>query len=111
MNIELKFSVAEVITISVLLDKYYEVPFNGLTVESKLEFSIGYVLSDIFQKKKRSLLKKQDLFNESKKIKITLKYHEAWGLKKILLDHGYLLNNHFQKTNVQGVINKLDLEK
>lgn len=111
MKVKLKFTTAEIVTISVLLNKYYEIQFNGLTEEEKLQFSIGYVLSDMFETKKRDLMKKSDLFNEAKKIKITLKYHEAWGLKNILVDHVNLLENKYQKVNIQQAIHHLDSTK
>ncbi|WP_271407168.1 hypothetical protein [Tenacibaculum soleae] len=111
MKVKLKFKIDEIVTISVLLNSYYELNFNGLTIEEKLQHSIGYLLSDIFETKKRALMKKSDLFNESKSIKMTLKYHEAWGLKNILVEQGYLLENDYQKINIQRAIHQLDSKK
>ncbi|CAA0230130.1 hypothetical protein [Tenacibaculum maritimum] len=108
MKIKLKFSVDQIIAISKLLNQIYEINFNSLNTEEKLEISIGMELSDVFDRKKRNIQKKNDLFNNDKKIAITLKYHEAWGLKNIFINRIGLLDNEYQKLNIQTSINHID---
>lgn len=111
MKTKLKFSVDEIVAISTVLNLIYEIPFNALNQETKIFFSVGYSLSDTFEKKRRELIKKLDLLNSHKKVSITLKYHEAWGLKNILIDQIHLAKNDYQKTNIQKSINQLDSKK
>lgn len=111
MKIKVKFSVDQIVAISKLLNKLYDLNFNALTIEEKIEISIGAELADSFEKKRRNLQKKNDLFNSNKKVDVTLKYHELWGLRNIFINRIGLLDNDYEKLNIQTSINLLDSSK
>lgn len=108
MKTILKLSVDQVFAVNTLLNKIYELPFNSFGEAEKVAISIGVLLSDKFENKKRELHKKLDLLNRNKKVSFKLKYHEAWALKNILVNRISWLHNDYQKLNVQTTINKID---
>lgn len=108
MKLKYSFSVEQIISISSLLNKLYQVNFNSLSTQEKLEMSIGVDLSDLFEKKKRTLQKNLDLLTAHKKTVITLKFHEAWGLKNILIHHIGESESVFQQQTLQASIHLLD---
>ena len=111
MKVKLKFTVDQIISMSVLLYKICKINFNSLSHQEKIGISICLVLSDTFECKRRELQKKNDLFNCRKKVAVTLKYHEAWALKEMFIDKISLLENDYQKTTIQSTINLLDAAK
>lgn len=111
MKLKLKFTVDQIVSMSLLLNEICKVNFNSLTQFEKLGISICMVLSDTFETKRRDLQKKNDLFNSRKKVTLTLKYHEAWALKEMFINRISLLENDYQKINIQNAINLLDAAK
>lgn len=78
------------------------------TWEEKLSHSIGLDLADKFQSKQKKQIKKANLFETNKLLKITLKYHEAWALYQILQSLIMNQSGYREQLRVQEVINKLN---
>lgn len=106
MKIDLKLSNDMVMMIALQLRKIYEMP-KSVNTHQNVYKSIGFDLSDKFDVKAKALVKKSGLF-ETKKAKVTLKFHEAWALEKILIDLKPIIQNEFQQTMTQSVINYLN---
>lgn len=70
--------------------------------------SIGFDLADKFDSKTKALIRKANLFDTAKKIKITLKYHEAWALQMILMEVLPTISNTYQNTLITKVIHFID---
>lgn len=83
-------------------------PSIALTEMQKVFRSIGFQLSELFEKKRKALIKKATLFNTTKKISISLEYYQAWALKNLLIDLMELSDNPYQKVAIQTIINQLD---
>ncbi|MFL0065356.1 hypothetical protein V2595_06940 [Tenacibaculum maritimum] len=111
MKVKLKFTVDQIISISAILNKICKINFNSLSHQEKINISICLVLSDTFEMKKRDIQKKNDLFNSRKKISIALKYHQVWALNQVLIDKFSLVENEYQKFNIQNSIHLLDSKK
>lgn len=107
MKVELKINIDTLVCVNNQLKRTYEYSFPE-TLEQKLCKSIAYDVADRFDCKTKSQLKKNSLFEAKKLFKITLKYHEAWALKLILIEQITEVNNDYQKTLLQKVINNLD---
>lgn len=110
MKVKVKFSIDQIGAISTLLNKCYDLNFYVLTPEEKIEISIGAELSDSFDKRRRKIQKELNLLNSNKKVDVTLKFYEAWALKKIFINQIHLLENDYQKFQIQNAINILDPE-
>ncbi|WP_299124235.1 hypothetical protein [uncultured Tenacibaculum sp.] len=108
MKVKFNFSVDQVLAINALLNKVSKLNFNALNTDEKIEYSIAISLSDTFESKKRTLQKNNNLFDIHKKVKMTLNYHEAWGLRNIFINRIGLLENEFQKFNIQSSISLID---
>ena len=89
------------------MNKVYEIPAT-FDERTNVYFSIGCDIADKFDSKTKAQLKKQSLFDHSKLHKITLKFHEAWALKNILLELITTVSNPYQKGLIQKVINIID---
>lgn len=74
----------------------------------KIYRSIGYDLADKFDSKWKATLRKHDLFDQKKLNKITLKFHEAWALQKILTDLHSSEDSDYIANLILNVINTLD---
>lgn len=107
MKIELKLSNDSLIAINHLLKWLYESE-NSQDKKEKVFKSIGYDLSDKFDAKAKSLVKKATLFDSKKKIKFSLKFHEAWALEQILIDLKPHNPNDYQRNLIQKTINDLN---
>lgn len=108
MTIELKLKQQEVILVNNnLQNASLQVPINK-DWEAKMAHSIVLDLSDKFQKKVKTQIKKANLFDTNKLIKTSLKYHEAWALYYTLQD--WVLNQscHRDEIRVQNIINTLN---
>ena len=89
----------------------YELPFHAFSEQEKVAISIGRLLSDKFEAKKRDMQKKLDLINRNNKLQMSLKYHEAWALKNICINRISWLESDFQKRNIQNAITQIDSYK
>lgn len=107
MKIELKLTIDSLISTTSLLMLVYNQDAT-LNKQEKVLRSIGFDLADKFDSKTKALQKKASLFDETKKPKITLKFHEAWALEIILIELMPYNTNDFRKNETQKVINQLN---
>lgn len=107
MKIELKLNFDTIMAVSQTINKVYEMPVP-LDERAKVYLSISYDLADKFGQKVRGQLKKQTLFDHKRLHKITLKFHEAWALKAILINFLVTVDQSYQNNLLQQVINILD---
>jgi hypothetical protein len=108
MKIEIHLSIDTLVATDQQLQKIYELPLSLKTTENVYK-SIGFDLADAFNKKAKNQIKKANLF-EKKSKKMTLKYHEAWALEKILKDlqeHSPPAND-YKKTLLRSLTDKLN---
>ncbi|CDF80598.1 hypothetical protein BN863_28860 [Formosa agariphila KMM 3901] len=107
MKIELKLSNDTLLATHAILQYVYVVSYGNKTLEN-VHKSIGFELADKFDKKVKTQKKKATLFDQKKKISVTLKYYEAWALKAIATDLIYTCSSDYSKNLVQSLINVLD---
>ncbi|WP_435135768.1 hypothetical protein [Formosa sp. A9] len=107
MKIDLKLSNDALVAAHNILKQVYN-PSYPNEIQIKVYKSIGFELADKFEKKVKAQQKKASLFDQKKKISVTLKYYEAWALKAIATDLIYTCSNDYSKNLVQTLINVLD---
>lgn len=108
MKVTIKLNHYQLIAVSSLLIKLYDLNFNEVEKSKKVAISVGLKLADTFDKKRKTILKKADLFEAKKLIKFTFDYYEAWALKNICVELFGWIDTEFKKFCVQKVIDKLD---
>lgn len=108
MKIDLKINNDKIIAVHGVLQKIHTHNLTTATVNAKVIASIWLDLADKFEKKYNEKVRGQDIFSDSKLTKFSLKYHQAWALKNILIDFQVLSDTDFQKLQLQKVINSLD---
>mgnify|MGYP001207949675 CR=1 FL=1 len=106
MKIELQLSNDALVLANKVLQKVYELPVSNVEKENVYR-SIAFDLADKFDKRVKKLIKNANLF-EKRTNKLSIKYHEAWALQQILLDAEIELQNPYQITLRQGIIDKLN---
>lgn len=106
MKIELKLLPEEIVVLSAALNTIYN--SNADTRKQKTILSIGYDIADKFDSKAKSLQKKTTLFDAKKKVKMTLKHHEADVLEFILLDQIKYTDIPYIINIIQKTINTLN---
>lgn len=107
MKIELRINNDALMAVNELLKKIYDLPISVDPIENVYR-GIGFDLSDMFDKKARSKVKKANLFDQKKLIKFTLKFQEGWALHKLLINLKPYGENEFIRHQIQTVIDKLD---
>ena len=107
MKIILQISNDGLMAVDSVLQQMYS-PNLPLTEMQKVYKSIGFDLADLFEKKRKIQIKKASLFTAKKKVKISLKYFEAWALKALLIDLIDLMQSAYHKQCAQNVLYKLD---
>jgi hypothetical protein len=85
MKIELKPTSDQVFAIAKLLEQVYNL-YPATTYDQKATRSIAFDLEEKFSTKRKEIIKKNSLFEVKKTYKITLKYHEALALQRIIFD-------------------------
>ncbi len=108
MKVELKLSPDTLLAINNVLQNVYSYSIGNIEVLQKVHRSIGFQLAETFEKKVKSQLKKHNLFEADKKIKISFKYYEAWSLHAILIDLIGTADTTYQKTLIQKTINEIN---
>ena len=104
--IALKLTADQVFAVAKLMETVYDsIPTDA---QHKLLRSIALDVADIYIKKQHSLYKKQSLFDAKKLHKITLKFHEAYALHKVLESFIYTVNDIYCKTILQKLTAILD---
>lgn len=107
MKVEIKFSNDTLMAINAQLQEIYNLPVSTIKRENVYK-SIGVDLADKFDKKCKTLIKKASLFDQKKRFKMSLKFHEAWALQEILMELVSQVKNEYQKTLIEKTINTLD---
>ncbi len=107
MIIKIKLNNDTLIAVNSLLKKVYELP-PSVDKRENIYKSIGYGLADKFEKKVKLIIRKASLFDQAKRTEMSLKFHESWALQEILTELKPTLENDYQKTLTQKLINILD---
>lgn len=107
MKIELKLDNDSIIHVTELIKNVYTTD-QALGKENKMLKSIAYDLADKFEGKYKTLIKKQCLFSNKNKTKVTLKWHEAWALETLLHYLMDLAPSSFAKIKLNQVISQLN---
>lgn len=108
MKVELKLSNDTLMATNKILKEIYELPLSQVKRENVYR-SIGFDLADKFDKKCKTQIKKANLF-DNKKVKITLKFHEAWALESLIksLADEIIVNNEYQRRLVFALADTLN---
>ncbi len=106
MKIELRLNNDTLIACNQLLQTIYNESTPTETI-GKIVKSICFDVADKLDSKRKTVVKKASLFDQKKQYKITLKYHEAWGLFEALQQLNKTNNNDYKRTIVQKVIDTL----
>lgn len=106
MKIDLKISPDQLIATASVLEDIDTA--RAMSSNEKLLLSIAYDLKDKICQKSSKTKRKTDLFTTGKKVTVSLKFHEAWALEKILIERKSILQNDFTKSMVQTMINLLN---
>ena len=106
MKVELKLSPDTILAANKLLRNVFKISFSSEIQENVFK-SIGFDLSEKFEKKTKSLIKKADLFDSAVK-SFSIKYHEAWALEQIIRDLIWSEKNTYQKMLLQKLINQIN---
>lgn len=107
MKIELNFNNDTLVACNQLLQEIYN-ESQPTTEAGKLVKSIALDVADKLDSKCKTIVKKASLFDNKKKHKITLKYHEAWGMYRSLIELNENTSNEFKRTVIQNVISVLN---
>lgn len=107
MKIELQLNNDTLMACNEILRALYA---SGTPAEQagKLVKSIALEVADKFDSKCKSLVKKATLFDTKKKHKVSLKYHEAWGLYRVLCVQIDFVNNDYQVNLIRNLIGVLN---
>lgn len=106
MKVVLNLNKDALIAANQMLQQVYEMPVS-MDQRENVYKSIGFDLADKLDKKVKTLIRKANLFDKEK-IKLSLKYHEAWALEAILLDRAPLIGNDYQKNLTQALIHTIN---
>ena len=108
MKIEIHLNIDGLVAVNEALKELYEME-PPTDKRGRVYLSIGLELSDKFDSKVKSELKKGvNLFNSKKKFKVGLKYHEAWALEGCLIELIGVLGGGYQSQLVQFAINQIN---
>lgn len=102
MKIALDISNDTLIAVNTQLNRVYDLP-TSLDQSAKIVISMTYDLADKFDKKYRNRIQNQDLFDNKKRVKVKLKFHEAWALYEYLK----LIVSGIQNDYHLSLVNKL----
>lgn len=83
MKIELNLTSDQVFAVAKVLQQVYDL-FPSVNSEQLSVRSIAFDLDEKFTKKRKELIKKSSLFDVDKSYKMSLKYHEALALRRII---------------------------
>lgn len=104
MRILFKISPNQLLAIGQVLEEIDTA--KAFSSNEKMLLSIAYDLKDKICLKSSKTKRLPDV--KSKQVSISLKYYEAWALEKILIERKGILQNDFNKSMVQTVINLLN---
>ena len=98
MKIELNLTNDQVFAVAKLLEQVFD--FNPTTKPQKVMQSLALELSKKFTAKSIAIYQGNDLFNDKKKNKISLKVYEAAALEDIINNLFSLVNNEKAKNGL-----------
>jgi hypothetical protein len=101
------YTADQVFAIAKLLDQVFNL-FPATTQEQKAIRSIAFDLEEKFSKKRKQLIKSNNLFELDKLHKLGLKYHEELALLKIISSLLDTVNDPKPKNDLRIVLNYLD---
>ncbi|MEO2064468.1 MAG: hypothetical protein ABGW97_15910 [Christiangramia sp.] len=108
MKIELKLSEDTLMAANKVLRELWEMPVSTDERENVFR-SIGYDLAQTFETRVKAQIRKANLFDNSKPLKMTLKFHEAWALEAILNDLTHqVITNPYQLSILRKLTNDLN---
>jgi hypothetical protein len=100
------YTADQVFAIAKLLGLVFEL-YPSVNKEQKMMRSIAYDLEEKFSSKKKSIIKKSDLFSDTTH-KMSLKFHEEVALCKIVTDMLEMVTELKPKNDLRIVRNYLD---
>lgn len=83
MKIDLNLTSDQVFAVQKLLQQVYDL-FPSVDCDQLSVRSIAFDLDEIFTAKRKVLIKKNSIFDAGKKYKMSVKYHEAVVLRRII---------------------------
>lgn len=83
MKVETKLTADQIFAVAKLLEQVFNL-YPAITYSQKATRSIAYDLEEKFSAKCKDIVKKSSLFEANKTYKMTLKYHEALCLQRII---------------------------
>lgn len=83
MKIETKLTSDQIFAVAKLLEQVYDT-YPEIKKQDKLVRSIAFDIADKFTTKQRTIYKSNTLFDQKKKYRVTLKFHEAVTLNVII---------------------------
>lgn len=108
MKVSLHLSTDTLIAANQLLQRLYELPVFPSSTKNVYK-SIGFDVADKLDKKVKNVIKKGEI-SKNKIIKLNLKFHEAWGLEKIIIDLISIEENDYHRNllnRLSGEINQI----
>lgn len=108
MKISLKTSIEKLAILDRIVGGIYCTK-PSMNLMENVQRSIAFDVTEKLTAKSKSVVKKHNnLFDSTKEISISLKYHEAWSMREVLRDLIINCENDFERHAVQTTINKLD---
>jgi hypothetical protein len=102
MKTDLKLTADQVFALEKLLQQVYNL-YPATTQEQKATRSIAFDLDEKFSSKRKQIIKNNNLFEQKKRYKISLKYHEALALQRIIFDLLDTVNSEKPKFDLKNV--------
>ena len=106
MKIELKLTADQIFATAKLLELVYE--SKPVDTNQKLMRSIAMDVADKFTSKQITLYSSQNLFDNKKKHKMTLKFYEAYALHSVIELLLHTVNDLLKRTILQKLLNELN---
>ncbi len=106
MKVELKLTADQVFAIAKLMEQVYE--SKPILTNEKLMWSIAMDVADKFTKKQHLIYSNQSLFDNKKKHKISLKYHESFALHYAIEALLHSVNDIYNNTILKKVLATLN---
>lgn len=106
MKIELKLPPQTFVIMAAALQPVYN--SKPLTRKEKSTFSIALDVVSKIEAKTGTIKKQSTLFEDKKKIKVTLQHHEADMLELLLVDQIKYVEDNYIKIQIQNTINLLN---
>ena len=101
MKIKLKINADSVATVNKLIEQIYYA--SNLNQEAKVVQSICFEVANKFHKSYKTAIENNNLFDSSKKQTITLKYHEAFALERLIMLLIHTVNDDLAKAQLNQI--------